>query len=691
MALIFRTGSIANTGSNYIKNNPLTYLEGDGNLAWLATNMSGSNISITGSTGIIGNTTITGSLSTTQDAIINGLTVGKGSGSLPSNTALGVQALVSSSGDNNVAIGFRTLTANVGGSENVAVGRLALQVNTSGAANCAIGDIALGSNTIGNNNMALGPYALFNNIDGSSNTAMGTQALNNNTSAQWNIGVGRNAGADITTGGTNTFIGSNTGRGITTGTSNTIIGAFVTGLTSTLSNNIIIADGSGNRRINVTATGNVGINTSSPTLATLQVNGNAWANSFTGSLFGTSSWAINALTASFFNGSVNNAVTSSYPISVSGSTIYSTGPSTSAFSTNNSIFLGDTAGSTATSAYNSNFLGNSAGNGATSAYNSNFLGAFSGYNSLNANNCNFFGNSAGQDASLVNNSNFLGNSAGNNATRADNSNFLGASAGQNATRANNSNFLGVAAGASAISASNSNFLGQYAGELADRAIFSNFLGFYSGQSAVSASYSTLMGYQVGYNVAGGDLGVKSNNIIIGTNITLPNGAQDSINLGGIIFATGSYPTTTGNPYSGSRSGTGKVGINVVSPSYELELSLDSAAKPSTNTWTITSDSRVKENVQPYTKGLDIINQINPVTYDYNGKAGFEKTKGNIGIIAQDVKDILPESISTYFKKLNEEDISETELYNFNSHALTYVLINAIKELKAEIDLLKAQK
>jgi len=44
-----------------------------------------------------------------------------------------------------------------------------------------------------------------------------------------------------------------------TGSANTIIGANVTGLASNLSNNIIIADGDGNQRINVTATGNVGI------------------------------------------------------------------------------------------------------------------------------------------------------------------------------------------------------------------------------------------------------------------------------------------------------------------------------------------------------------------------------------------------------------------------------------------------
>jgi len=133
---------------------------------------------------------------------------------------------------------------------------------------------------------------------------------------------------------------------------------------------------------------------------------------------------------------------------------------------------------------------------------------------------------------------------------------------------------------------------------------------------------------------------------------------------------------------------GAVNIRVTSPSYDLQLVDDSAAKPSTNTWTIASDSRVKENITPYTKGLSAIMAINPVNYDYNGKAGFSVIKGNIGLIAQDVLEILPESVSTYKTKLEESDAEDTELYNFNSHALTYILINAIKELKAEIDLLK---
>ena len=136
--------------------------------------------------------------------------------------------------------------------------------------------------------------------------------------------------------------------------------------------------------------------------------------------------------------------------------------------------------------------------------------------------------------------------------------------------------------------------------------------------------------------------------------------------------------------------SGNVGIGVTSPSYQLQLSTNSAAKPSSSAWTVTSDSRVKENVRDYKTGLEAILSIEPKLYDYNGKAGFEKTKDNIGVIAQEIQEVMPETINTYKAKLNEGDEEETELLNFDSHAVTFALINAVKDLKAEIDELKKQ-
>jgi hypothetical protein len=48
-----------------------------------------------------------------------------------------------------------------------------------------------------------------------------------------------------TTGSNNTALGYNTGLGITTGSGNTVLGANVTGLAAGLTNNIILANGTG--------------------------------------------------------------------------------------------------------------------------------------------------------------------------------------------------------------------------------------------------------------------------------------------------------------------------------------------------------------------------------------------------------------------------------------------------------------
>lgn len=139
----------------------------------------------------------------------------------------------------------------------------ALQSNgvggTFGGGNSAFGANALNATTTGGGNTAVGSSALLKNTSGAGNVAVGYLALEQNTSGSYNTAVGQLALKDVTTGSKNTAIGSKTGYGITEGNANTIIGANVTGLPATLSNNIIIADGSGKQRIRVDANGNVGI------------------------------------------------------------------------------------------------------------------------------------------------------------------------------------------------------------------------------------------------------------------------------------------------------------------------------------------------------------------------------------------------------------------------------------------------
>jgi hypothetical protein len=266
-----------------------------------------------------GTQTFTGATTFSLDISVNGLTVGRGAGGSSTNAVLGTTALNSNTtGTNNVAVGGGSLFTNTTGSQNTALGAASLYFNTTGGNNTAIGNVALQGNTTGVNNTAIGSFSsyvnttgqnntsvgastLIANTTGSQNTAIGSASLQANTTGesnvglgvsslgvntigQYNVAVGKSASnanttgnyntalggqalGNVTTGSQNIAIGYNSGGGITTGSQNTIIG-IVTGLSSTLSNNIILADGGGNIRYQWNGTNNVFGNPISGTSAT---------------------------------------------------------------------------------------------------------------------------------------------------------------------------------------------------------------------------------------------------------------------------------------------------------------------------------------------------------------------------------------------------------------------------------------
>jgi hypothetical protein len=231
------------------------------------------------------------SLNATSDLVINGVTVGKGGGSVSTNTVVGASALANNtSGDRSVAVGYQAATANTTGintvigyqamktnttgTENTAVGFLNLQANTSGGYNASFGDQTLYANTTGSNNVGIGFQALVSNTTASQNTAVGYQAGYTNSTNQYGTFIGYQAGYSSTgdyntfvgykagystTGEQNTFLGKFAGNAITTGTLNTIIGAYngnQGGLDiRTASNYIVLSDGGGTPRNFINATG----------------------------------------------------------------------------------------------------------------------------------------------------------------------------------------------------------------------------------------------------------------------------------------------------------------------------------------------------------------------------------------------------------------------------------------------------
>ncbi len=145
---------------------------------------------------------------------------------------------------------------------------------------------------------------------------------------------------------------------------------------------------------------------------------------------------------------------------------------------------------------------------------------------------------------------------------------------------------------------------------------------------------------------------------------------------------------------------GKVGINVASPTHELQLSSNSAGKPVSSVWTVVSDSRVKEDISDITGALDKIDALRPVKFKYTHDYCHCDHSGNIdddtyyyNFIAQEVETHLPEAVTTTDIDVHNHHTDEVLVENIktlDAHIINVYLVSAVKELKAELDAAKAR-
>lgn len=96
-----------------------------------------------------------------------------------------------------------------------------------------------------------------------------------------------------------------------------------------------------------------------------------------------------------------------------------------------------------------------------------------------------------------------------------------------------------------------------------------------------------------------------------------------------------------------------------------------------------SDERLKDDISDLQYGLNEILQLRPVSY--NWKNDTINQGKQFGFIAQEVQEIMPELISEF---TTTEDEKEVVRLGLDKEGIYATLVNAIKELKAEIELLK---
>lgn len=200
-------------------------------------------------------------------------------------------------------------------------------------------------------------------------------------------------------------------------------------------------------------------------------------------------------------------------------------------------------------------------------------------------------------------------------------------------------------------------------------------GTFSG--AVSGSSFTATG--------AGSIGDQRISVSFGGNTTAlsPTSIQLSASGWGVIYTGG-----------GAWDGSSGVGMIIPGGAQNLQITTSNtlytgAANAyktgSTTAWIIASDARIKKNITPYTKGLAQLNQINIKNFEFNGLGNSVNGAKGLGVIADEIEHVLPDSVGTNKVKLRPEDTERTDLKHFDSTELLYLLVNSVKELSAKVD------
>jgi len=155
----------------------------------------------------------------------------------------------------------------------------------------------------------------------------------------------------------------------------------------------------------------------------------------------------------------------------------------------------------------------------------------------------------------------------------------------------------------------------------------------------------------------------------------------SVRQGGATVRLG--VSATGNVIVGGESDL--AGIPNPPGTALLQVAGDAFKSQGSASWLIPSDARLKEDVRDLEAGLAVLRQLRPVRFRYNGRAATAAGRAGVGVLAQEIETVLPETIQ---RASVPDDPALDDLRVFDSSMLIYVLINAVKELAAKVERLE---
>jgi hypothetical protein len=120
------------------------------------------------------------------------------------------------------------------------------------------------------------------------------------------------------------------------------------------------------------------------------------------------------------------------------------------------------------------------------------------------------------------------------------------------------------------------------------------------------------------------------------------------------------------------------------------LAGSTAQKATGTTWSNPSDQRLKDNIRDYTKGIAELMQVRVREWEYNGKGNTTQGMKGLGVVADEVMAVLPNTVETYNAKLNTDDAETTAIKKFDATEITWLLVKTVQEQQAIINDLKAR-
>ncbi len=130
---------------------------------------------------------------------------------------------------------------------------------------------------------------------------------------------------------------------------------------------------------------------------------------------------------------------------------------------------------------------------------------------------------------------------------------------------------------------------------------------------------------------------------------------------------------------------GNVGIGTKTPTDHLQIVGDLrisglARKPDGGGWTVASDARLKQNVEPLSDALDLLLQLRGVRFEWREPDKMGSFSGSqFGLVAQEVEKVFPEWVTK-----DRDGYRELTLRGFEA-----LVIEALRELKTELEELKS--